>query len=127
MGPALLCPLMLAATLVGLVSDVPEQIPRGRKLRLQYVCEIDHLPKGAKIFDLWVPMASDNERQTVRLLNERELREGRLTADKKFSNRIYYRRFMGPFPDHPDNAVAKLAPVHVELAYDVEFREHAVQ
>jgi transglutaminase-like putative cysteine protease len=98
------------------------QSPPVRNLRLTYTCEVDRVPQDAKVVDLWIPMPSDNERQTVRLLNPNELRAGRFTVDKKFGNRIYYRRFEGPFA-----ATEKPAGMKVELVYEVEFHKHVVQ
>jgi transglutaminase-like putative cysteine protease len=72
-------------------------------------------------------MPSDNERQTVRLVNEEELRNGRVTKDKKFGNHIYYRRFTGGFGEHSETSPKSQAPIHIELCYDVEFREYTVE
>jgi transglutaminase-like putative cysteine protease len=107
------------------------QTPPVRSVQLKYTCTIDSIPEGAKLVDLWIPMPGDNQRQTVRLLTAGALREGRITIDKQFGNRMYYRRFQGPFAQEKrsDQAVTKSkgATIQVELVYDIEVHEHVVQ
>ena len=58
------------------------ETPKARNVELKYRCEIADLPAGAKTVDLWIPIPVSNERQTVRLLNEKvyELHPGAITA-----------------------------------------------
>ncbi len=111
------CRLLLVACVFSAASDALAQMPLVRKVELKYTCAIDKTPPGAKVVDLWIPVLSDNERQTVRLRNASDLREGRMTTEKKLGNRMYYRRFQARSD----------APIRVELVYDVEVREHVVQ
>jgi transglutaminase-like putative cysteine protease len=105
------------------------RMPAVRKVQLKYTCEIDRVPAGAKIIDLWIPMPSDNERQTVRLLNPNELRQGRINVERKFGNRLYYRRFEGPFGPvgREEEATSNRAPIKVELVYDIDVHEQRVE
>lgn len=103
------------------------QPPTERNVRLNFRCEIAELPPGAKTVDLWIPMPTSNERQKIKLLNESELSAGRITKDKTFGNRLYYRRFERSVVGTDKPAAADFAlPIKVELIYDVEVREATV-
>lgn len=91
--------------------------PKARNLRLNFKCELDKLPESAKVVDVWIPIPPTNERQTIELLNEQDLRAGRFTQDKTFGNRLYYQRF--------DLSSSK-TPITLELVYDVEVHEATV-
>lgn len=93
------------------------ELPKVRYLHLDFNCEIDDLPAGAKTVDVWISIPPSNERQTIELLNEKELAGGRFTKDKTFGNELYYRRF--------DVANSK-APIKLGLVYDIEVREATV-
>jgi transglutaminase-like putative cysteine protease len=105
------------ALLVACANPVLAELPKVRNLRLNFQCEIAELPAGAKVVDLWVPIPQSDERQSITLLNESELPPGRITTEKTFGNRLYYRRF---------DATDAKTPMKVELVYDVEVREHEV-
>jgi len=120
------CRSLLVASVLALASEALAEMPAVRTAQLRYTCEIAEVPEGAKAADLWIPMPSDNQRQTVRLLNESELGEGRITTDKKFGNRIYYRRFESPLAGGGEKPTARGAPIKVELLYDVEVHEATV-
>jgi transglutaminase-like putative cysteine protease len=101
--------------------------PTERKLRLNFICEIDRLPIGAQVVDVWIPVPPSNERQAVELLNARDLEVGRFATDKTFGNRLYYRRFEIPKIDATASPPpARSLPLHVEMLYDVEVREASV-
>lgn len=107
------------------------ETPKVRNVELKYTCEIADVPAGAKTVDLWIPVPVSNERQTVRLLNEKDLGAGRFTTDKKFGNRLYYRRFeVSPAANDAatdKSQAAKTQPIKVELVYDAEVREATVE
>jgi transglutaminase-like putative cysteine protease len=111
--------LLFAPLVLALASETLAEMPAVRRVELKYTCEIANVPLGAKTVDLWIPMPSDNERQTIRLLNESQLGEGRITSDPKFGNRFYYRRFLLPGGGAGE-------PIKVELVYDVEVHESVV-
>jgi transglutaminase-like putative cysteine protease len=92
-----------------------QNTPLVRHVDLTYTAEIPEVPAGAKILDLWIPVLSSNDRQSVKLLNESDLADGRITTEKKFGNRMFYRRFEAPFE-----------PVRVQLRYVAEVREQTV-
>jgi transglutaminase-like putative cysteine protease len=106
--------LLILATCAGRASA---DLPKVRNLRLNFTCEIGELPPGTKTVDVWIPIPPTNDRQTIKLLNEKELAGGRFTKEKTFGNQLYYRRF--------DVADAK-TPMKVELVYDVEVHEATV-
>ena len=120
MAPYLFSRFLLGACLLAWTGESASDIPPVRKVQLRYTCEIGRVPEGVKTIDLWIPMISDNERQNVRLLNAGELGEGRITTEKTFGNRLYYRRFEGPFTQSG-------ASIKIELAYEIEVREHLVE
>ncbi len=106
------------------------ETPKVRHVDLKYTCEIADVPAGAKTVDLWIPVPVTNQRQTVRLLNESELGQGRFTNDKKFGNRLYYRHFEAPAAETnatSDKAAAKIPPIKIELRYEAEVREATVE
>jgi transglutaminase-like putative cysteine protease len=111
-----------ACTLAGVASA---DLPAVRNVRIRYTCDIAKVPDGAKSLDLWVPLLSNNPRQTIRLLNPEELGKGRVTADKKYGNRIFYRRFEAPFASG-ENASDAGPQIKVEFNYDVEVHEATV-
>jgi transglutaminase-like putative cysteine protease len=118
--------LFVVATLAGAGGAIA-QPPAERRARLNFVCEIADLPAGAKTVDMWIPMPSSNDRQKIKLLNESELAGGRVSNDKAFGNRIYYRHFEVPGAGvKPGNATDRALPIKVELIYDVEVREATV-
>jgi transglutaminase-like putative cysteine protease len=103
------------------------QPPAERIVRLNFHCEIVSLPPGARTVDLWVPVPTSNERQTIKLLNEGELGAGRFTEEKTFGNRLYYRRFeMPPADGNKQGGAGQGVPLKVELVYDVDVREATV-
>jgi transglutaminase-like putative cysteine protease len=94
-----------------------DELPKNRKLHVTFTCRLDKLPPGAKTVDLWIPVPPTNERQTIKLLNEKDLAGGRFTRDQTFGNQLYYRRFTGADLQQPIQGV---------LAYDVDVREATV-
>ena len=104
-------------------------VPAVRDVELKYTCEVFDVPADAHSVDLWIPVLADNDRQKVRLLNESSLGEGRFTADKKFGNKIYYRRYGAPLAAAVDGDTDSSAArsIKVELLYDVEVREATVE
>jgi len=108
--------VLMAACVTAAADDPPK--PKQRHLHLDYRCEVSGLPEGAKTVDLWIPIPSTDERQTVKWLNEKELAAGRVTQDKTFGNRLYYRRF---------DAFDSATPISVNLSFDVDVREQTVE
>ena len=86
-----------------------------RQVDLKYTVEIPEIPAGAKTIDLWIPVPTSNDRQTVTLTNASELTGGRFTRDKKFGNEMYYQQFPAP-----------LSPVKIQLRYQAEVHEQNV-
>jgi transglutaminase-like putative cysteine protease len=92
-----------------------QNTPLVRQVDLTYTVEIPEIPADAKSIDLWIPVPTSNDRQTVTLTNASELTGGRFTKDKKFGNQLYYQRFEAP-----------LSPVKFQLRYQAEVREQTV-
>jgi transglutaminase-like putative cysteine protease len=118
MTRSLSCRVLLVALLTFCAGQALAELPKSRNLRLNFKCEIGELPPGAKTVDLWIPIPPTNQRQTVTLLNEKELTAGRFTEEKTFGNRFYYQRF---------GATDAKQPMKVELIYDVDVREATVE
>lgn len=110
--------LLLVASCAAMAGSAEAELPKARKLHLNFKCEIGDLPNDAKTVDLWIPIPPTNDRQTVQLLNKDDLSAGRFTTDTTFGNHLYYRRF-----DVGD----RKTPLQVELIYDVDVREETVQ
>jgi transglutaminase-like putative cysteine protease len=129
------CSFLLAA--IGMVCSgqtsaaEPMAKPPVRTVEIKYSCEVGEVPENAKSIDLWVPVATSDERQTVRLLNEDQLEGGRFTSDKDFGNRMYYRRYDGPFGTSTNEAGEQVATsggksIRLQFVYDVEVHEATV-
>jgi transglutaminase-like putative cysteine protease len=119
--------LLPVVVLLACAGGAVAQPPTERNVRLNFACEIAELPPGARTVDMWIPMPSSNERQKIKLLNENELSAGRITKDKTFGNRMYYRRFEMPSVGvSKQNGVDRSLPIKVELIYDVEVQEATV-
>ena len=118
MNSRMTCRLLLAAWVSVLAAELRAEAPAVRKVQLKYTCEIAEVPLGSKTVDVWIPMPSDNDRQTVRLLNADELASGQITKDKTFGNQLYYRRFEAP--------AGLVGPIKIELRYDAEVHEATV-
>ena len=115
--------VLLLASLGGALGAPPTE----RRVRLSFICEIADLPTGAKTVDLWIPIPKSNARQKVDLLNENELGAGRITEDKIFGNRLYYRRYeLAQAGVAKQGAADQSVPIKVELVYDVDVREATV-
>jgi transglutaminase-like putative cysteine protease len=97
-------------------ADPPADKPPVRNVDIQYTCEIAEVPEGTKTLDLWVPIVTGNDRQTVNFVNQAQHTEGRFTRDPKFGNKIYYRRYEAPFT----------LPIKLEFDYEIEVREATV-
>ncbi len=108
---------LLVVLFVAYAGEASAELPKVRNLHLNFKCEIGELPQGAKTVDVWIPIPPTNERQTIKLLNEKELTGGRFTKDKTFGNQLFYQRF--------DASDAK-TPMKIELVYDVEVHEATV-
>ncbi len=108
---------LLVASFAACAAEASAEPPKVRHLRVNFKCEVGELPPGAKKVDLWIPIPPTNQRQTVKLLNEKELTAGRFTTEKTFGNHLYYQRF---------DAADAAPPMTVELDYDVEVREQTV-
>ena len=108
---------LLIIMLAVFASEASAELPKVRNLHLDFNCEIGELPPGAKTVDIWIPIPPTNERQTIKLLNEKDLAGGRFTKDKTFGNQLYYQRF---------DASDTKTPMKVELVYDVEVHEATV-
>lgn len=121
--------LALAVSPMGVAgaSGSSDQPPTERHVRLSFTCAIAELPPGAKIVDVWVPVLTSNERQKIKLLNEADLGAGRFTQEKRFGNRLYYRRFeMAQAGAGQQGSADRKSPVKIELVYDVDVREATV-
>ena len=64
---------------------------------LAYSCQIEEVPEDAKIIDLWLPVPSDTEGQTVRRVAVVRPEGGAIAQEAAYGNRIYHTRFTAPF------------------------------
>jgi hypothetical protein len=115
---AALCCIVSLCTSSLIAAESASEMPPVRHARLSYTCELPSTPADAKSLDLWIPMPQDSERQTVKLLNESDLSAGRITTEKKFGNRLYYRHF-----DLAAAGASGAVPAKIELIYDVTVHE----
>ncbi|MDX1931894.1 MAG: transglutaminase domain-containing protein [Capsulimonadales bacterium] len=95
------------------------QMPKRRSLSVTTTCALTDVPSDARQIDLWIPVFSENDRQTVRLVTT-DLQGGRITRDPKFGNRMLYRRITDPAKELTNGTLT------IVLSYEVEIREQVV-
>ena len=69
-----------------------------RHVELTYAATIEQIPEGAKVIDLWLPVASDTDGQKVLSVDVIWPEGGAIATERKYGNRIYHKRFTAPFP-----------------------------
>lgn len=84
-----------------------------RKFTFTYETAVTDIPEGARIIDLWIPVAQTNESQTVALDMDSVPPGGAIRTEAAFGNRIFHQRFEAPFTE----------PIAVTLSYTIERRE----
>ncbi len=109
----------------------PTTNPTRRSVEIKYRCQIDQICERAKSVDLWVRVATNNERQTVRLLAEDLFEKCRFTTDKPFGNRMFYRRYHEPLDASENDAGDKVVTsngeqIQPKFTYDVLVNEATV-
>lgn len=95
------------------MKNDPPPWPARRRLELAYTATLAAIPGDARTVDLWIPVAVSDPRQDVRLY-ERP-RQGRLTTDRRFGNRMLHHRLT-----RDEIAAGTLA---LTLRYTVALRE----
>ena len=63
-----------------------------RHLTLVYTCYLTQLPAGSQHATLWIPVPVSDDRQAITLLSV-NAPGGKFTTERKYHNRMYYRRF----------------------------------
>lgn len=106
-----------ALLLFPLMSHASDAEPR--KIRLTYSCEITDLPAGASHVDLWMPVPTDTIGQKVHKVEVVRPDGGKIESEPEYGNRIYHRRFDGPFD--------KGTTLGAELRYDVDKSEVVIE
>ncbi|MFN4180330.1 MAG: hypothetical protein ACK4I8_08460, partial [Armatimonadota bacterium] len=73
------------------------QLPSTRTLtvRFTYKAVVPNIPRNAKVVELWLPLPSDSEWQTVRDIQVSSPVPHRITQEPKFGNRMVYVRDEG--------------------------------
>lgn len=80
--------------------------------RFTYKAVVPELPAGTKVLDLWLPIPSDSQWQTVRDVQVSSPYPYRITQEQKFGNRMVYVRAENP-----------QAPMTVIVSFVVERKE----
>jgi 4-carboxymuconolactone decarboxylase len=68
-----------------------------RSVELTYQAKIEKLPEGAKVVDLWMPVAQDTEGQTVSRVEVKRPEGGAIAIEPRYGNKIWHKRFEAPF------------------------------
>jgi len=106
--------VLLAVACWACVST-PARAEEERKFEFTYSCKINDVPTGAKHVDLWMPVPSDCQGQTVANVNIARPVGGKISVDPAYGNRIFHKRFSGS--EEPD------LPMGAELVFRVHRRE----
>ena len=104
------CTLMLA---LGFTLPVmaAEEAATQRDVEITYSCLIEDIPAGTRHVDLWLPVASDTDGQTVSKTEIIKPANGTINTEEQYGNRIFHVRFEGPF--------AEVAKLEAELRYEI--------
>ncbi|MEX2188988.1 MAG: transglutaminase domain-containing protein [Pirellulales bacterium] len=81
--------LVATATLGFATADEAKQAPKVRKFKFYYGATINELPPGARA-RVWIPVASSNHEQNVKLIVARTPGEPRHSTETTFGNHIIY-------------------------------------
>jgi hypothetical protein len=69
-----LCLCVVTAGGFALAAEPAADKPPVRNVEIKYQVEIAEVPEGTKVVNLWVPVVTGNDRQTVNHKNEAALR-----------------------------------------------------
>lgn len=85
--------------------------PQEASYEFTYLVQVTDLPEKAAQVDLWVPVPSDSQGQKVTGVKVVQPNGGEIGAEPRYQNRIFHKRFLGPFQ--------KAAPPLAELVFQV--------
>ncbi len=89
-----------------------------RTFEFTYACKIKDVPKDVKQIDLWMPVPSDCQGQTVENVTIARPQGGQIRIDPVYGNRIFHKRFGGSSKGN--------AALGAELVFRVTRREVVV-
>jgi transglutaminase-like putative cysteine protease len=93
-------------------SGVCGERPREVSYEFRYTAEVRDLPESASHVDLWIPVPSDSQGQKVNSVNVVRPSDGQVQTEPQYQNRIFHKRFVGPFGKTH-------SPPAAELVFDV--------
>ena len=70
--------------------------PPSRKFRFTYAFTIKDIPAGTKLVRVWVPVARNDEHQSVRLVNVKSPVQTRMSEEPEYGNQILYVELRNP-------------------------------
>jgi transglutaminase-like putative cysteine protease len=68
-----------------------------RNIELRYTATLDEIPSGARVVDLWLPIAQDCDGQKVSRVTISHPEGGRIGLEPRYGNKIWHKRFVAPF------------------------------
>lgn len=68
-----------------------------RNIELLYTAVLDEIPPGARVVDLWLPVAQDCDGQKVSRVAISYPEGGRVAVEPKYGNKVWHKRFESPF------------------------------
>jgi transglutaminase-like putative cysteine protease len=100
------------------VASVPvvaqSQTPKPlRRFEFTHDVTVNNLPSTAQNVRIWIPLASSNKQQTVRVLKLTSSVPARITRDRSFGNRILYAEI-----HHPRSRSARFKVVYSVVRYE---------
>lgn len=90
-----------------------EAAKRSRTFEFTYEAAVRNLPSTARDVRIWIPVASSNQHQTVRILKLVSSVPSRITRDPRFGNRILYAEVR-----HPRSSSAEFKVVYKVTRYE---------
>ena len=84
---------------LSLTASAVEERPATRNVELRYAASVTNIPPGARVVDLWLPIAQDCDGQKVSRVAINYPAGGRIATEPKFGNKIWHKRFKAPFTE----------------------------
>jgi hypothetical protein len=86
---------LILGVIVG--AGVCGERPREVSYEFRYAAQVTDLPESAANVDLWIPVPSDCQGQKVNSVTVLRPSGGRVGTEPQYQNRIFHKRFLGPF------------------------------
>ncbi len=105
-------PIALLISGVMVAAGECGESPRRVAYEFRFAAQVTNLPESAAQVDLWMPVPSDSQGQKVERVEIIRPSGGQVQTEPEYQNRIFHRRFSGPF-------TKSQSPPAAELVFDI--------